>query len=179
LPLHRSLSSAALGTRWRSYRRVPNTRLPHRWREWLLDPGSLTQRLTEASGGHFRVELRFQGWGKPSRSEARSLGIDPRQQAMIREVCLLGYDQAWVYARSIIPATTLNGPLRKLRHLGNRSLGTLLFKDPGMYRGPIETTTLRVPGLCEPAHARRSVFYLNRKPLLVCEVFLPSLLRVQ
>ena len=179
MPHHSALSNAPLSTRWRSYRRVPSTRLPRRWRDWLLHPGSLTQRLTEAAGGDFRVELSFQGWGMPTLSEARSLGIDPRQQALIREVRLIGRGQTWVYARSIIPASTLKGPLRKLRRLGNRSLGSLLFKEPTMHRGPIETCSLRLDGLLEPVSARRSVFYLRGLPLLVCEVFLPSLQRVQ
>ncbi|HEY5717235.1 MAG TPA: chorismate lyase [Motiliproteus sp.] len=179
MPHHHSLSAAPISTRWRCYRRVPSIRLPRQWRSWLLDPGSLTQRLVENAGGEFRVELSFQGWGKPTRSESRSLGIDPRQQALIREVRLIGREQTWVYARSIIPATTLNGPLRKLRHLGNQSLGTLLFKDPAMRRGPIETTTLRLSGVSQPANARRSLFFIGGKPLLVCEVFLPSLLQVQ
>ncbi|WP_210397281.1 chorismate--pyruvate lyase family protein [Motiliproteus sediminis] len=179
MPVRQSLTASPLNTRWRSYRRVPSTRLPRRWRGWLLDPGSLTQRLVDKSAGCFRVELQFQGWAKPTLSEARALKLDPRQQALVREVRLIGCEQDWVYARSIIPASTLTGPQRKLRQLGNQSLGSLLFNDPRMRRGPIETTELQLPGLGQRACARRSVFLLGGKPLLVSEVFLPHLLRVQ
>jgi len=158
---------------------VPSIRLPRRYRNWLLDEGSLTQRLIEASNNNFHVEIAFQGWGKPSLSEARALKIHPRQQALIREVRLCGHGQPWVYARSIIPASTLSGPQRILKSLGDRPLGALLFKDPTMKRGAIETTLLPLTNAQGRAWARRSVFQLRGKPLLVTEVFLDSLLNVQ
>ena len=55
---------------WRNYRQIPQTQLPYQWRNWLLDRGSLTQRLISASKGDFRVELLNLGWQRPSISEA-------------------------------------------------------------------------------------------------------------
>ena len=142
MPDRHSLSIQSASTRWRSYRRAPSIKLPRKWRHWLLDQGSLTQRLVEKSDKNFHVEVAYLGWDKPSASEARALNIHPRQQVLIREVRLCGYGTPWVYARSIIPASTLNGPQRVLKGLGNRPLGALLFKDPTMKRGPIETAQL-------------------------------------
>ncbi len=176
---YHSLTVQSASTRWRSYRRPPCIHIPRSWRHWLLDKGSLTERLIAASDRNFHVEVAWQGWSKPSLSESRALNIHPRQQVLIREVRLCGRGHPWVYARSIIPASTLNGPQRVLKSLGSRPLGALLFKDPTMKRGPIETTRLPLRENNRQVWARRSVFQLRGKPLLVTEVFLPSLLKVQ
>ncbi|WP_409524280.1 chorismate--pyruvate lyase family protein [Nitrincola sp. MINF-07-Sa-05] len=152
--------------------------VPWQWRNWLCDRGSLTLRLTRASHNHFSVRLLEQGWGRPSASESCVLGMSGRQVALIREVELLGQGEPWVYARSVIPEETLTGRHRQLRHLGATSLGAVLFKDPDMRRGPLQVCRLHSPELGE-LWARRSLFYLSEKPLLVCEVFLPALQRVQ
>lgn len=176
----RQLPRQPLAVCWHSYRRAPCIRFPRHWRRWLLDSGSLTARLKALSGGDFRVELVAQGWGFPNLSEARALKIDPRLRVLVREVRLIGGGQTWIHARSLIPATTLTGRHRKLAHLGNRPLGEVLFKDLSMRRGAIETA--RVPMATDngmmgaQTWARRSVFQLDQKPLLVSEVFMPQLL---
>ncbi len=203
MPAARTLTHPRLCTRWRSYRRPPSVRVPRRWRDWLLNPGSLTQRLISLSAGDFRVDVVYQGWSKPTLSEARALNISPRLRTLVREVRLCGHDQTWVYARTIIPQSTLTGPQRALQHLGNRPLGAMLFKDPNMRRGPMQTAALHMtlapaslarPDMSnatadrsqsetqprqQPVWGRRSVFYLAGKPLLVSEVFLPQLLEIQ
>lgn len=161
---------------WRSYRRSPCRALPGRW---LLDSGSLTARLMALSAGEFRVEVVTQSWGRPNLSEARALQIDPRLLVLVREVRLLGRGQPWVHARSLIPATTMTGRHRRLAHLGERPLGELLFGDQGMQRGAIETARVPLYSPGTQAWARRSVFFLDHKPLLVSEVFLPALLQLQ
>ena len=161
--------------RWYTLRRPACTDAPLHWRKWLLDPGSLTQRLVNASQGNFRVEVIRQGWYHPTRSEAKALGMRPRQLAIIREVQLIGNGQPWVFARSVIPATTLTGKQRELNFIGSRSLGTILFRDPTMRRGPLQISRLKLRD-GDAAWARRSLFYLSEKPLLVSEVFLPALL---
>lgn len=180
---HRQLPRQPIAVRWRSYRSTPCFRLPRLWRNWLLDSGSLTARLKTLSHGDFRVEVVAQGWGFANLSEARALNIDPRLRVLVREVRLIGCGQAWVHARSLIPATTLTGRHRKLAHLGSRPLGEVLFKDRSMQRGAIETAQVPMATTEEVAGARtwarRSVFRLDQKPLLVSEVFLPQLLPLQ
>lgn len=145
----------------------------------MLSRGSLTQLLKQASAGQFRVEVVYQGWGKPTRSEAQALGIASHICALIREVRLYGADQSWVSARSVIPAQTLSGPQRMLRYLGNRPLGEVLFRDPSLERGPLQIARLSNRAKGETVWARRSVFHLGGKPLLVSEIFLPALLQVE
>lgn len=177
VPIPSALRSMSFDVRWTGLRRVTRLHAPQCWQRWLTDRASLTQHLLTASQGNFRVEVVRQGWARPTRSEALALGIPMRQLALIREVQLLGNDQVWVYARSIIPASTMTGRERQLSHIGNRSLGTILFTDPTMRRGPLQITQLNLINQ-QKVWARRSTFFLSGKPLLVCEVFLPALEQV-
>lgn len=151
------------------------------WRDWLSDRGSLTERLIKASGNRFSVTLLNQGPRRPLDNEVRALQLQAGRVAVIREVTLYGGDCPWVYARSVLPLETLAGRHRALRHLDNRPLGALLFADPTMSRDAIEIA--RVPGALIPQGlargehwlwGRRSVFYLDGRPLLVAEIFLPG-----
>ncbi|SEG83837.1 chorismate lyase [Marinobacterium lutimaris] len=147
---------------------------PRHLRRWLTDHGSLTRLLKRASKGRFSVRVVRQGYHRPGPAEAAALRLRSRQQALIREVYLCGAGEPWVYARTVIPVTTLSGSHRTLKLIGSRSLGSLLFRDPSMQRQPLQIARLN-----EGLWARRSVFHLERKPLLVCEVFLPSLEHIQ
>ncbi|TNE79668.1 MAG: chorismate lyase [Gammaproteobacteria bacterium] len=169
--------------RWHQQHCAPYSLLNGVLRSWLLDRGSLTERLVRLSQGHFRVQILHQGMARPRPSEVRTLGMGQRQQALIREVILLGHDSPWVYARSVIPHSSLTGRLRSLRKLDTRPLGALLFSDPHMERGPIElayqdTRSTPLPAPLQDLQAvlagRRSLFWLDDKPLLVCEMFLPD-----
>lgn len=108
--------------------------------------------------------------------------------AVVRMVYLLCDGKPWVFARTVIPLRTLSGPQRRLTHLGSKPLGELLFADKTMRRGEVEVARLAAgsPVFSMAAQAlkqkpgeiwgRRSVFYLQGKPLLVSEMFLPDLL---
>ncbi len=154
--------------------------LQHWQQDWLLDTGSLTQRLIQASDGQFRVAIQRQALLPTYLSEAKLLDIDPRQLALVREVILYGREQPWVFARSIIPQSTLTGRLRALKNLDSRPLGQLLFNDPSMHRDPIEVSHIRKHHRFLPEQltlkashwGRRSRFFLDDKAILVSEVFL-------
>jgi chorismate--pyruvate lyase len=156
------------------------------WRGWLDDNGSLTRRL-QAICPWLRVQRLSQRIARPLNDEYRQLGLRRGQRAMIREVLLLCGDMPLIYAHSVIPLTGLKGPWVALSRLGNRPLGQALFADPRVRRFPLEYRQLdaRHP-LYRPAVAhlevapqrlwmRRSQFALDGHPLLVTEVFLPSL----
>lgn len=160
---------------------------PRCWRSWLLDRGSLTQRLMALSGGQFRVQVLAQRRAVPRLSERRALGLPPRQLALIREVILRGRDQPWVFARSVLPLASLTGPLRRWRKLDARPLGARLFSYPRLRRGALEIASLRAAALptdiglttATILWGRRSLFFVHGKPVLVCEIFLPALLQAQ
>ena len=167
--------------RWYPADRWLRYAIPASWRDWLVDNGSLTKRLIAASAGNFSVRVLRQDYHRPAVNEARALGLAAGRYALIREVVLMGNNKPWVYARSILPLETLTGRLRALRKLDNRPLGALLFADKTLSRGDIEIA--RIPGLLLPQNlaadsdelwGRRSLFYLDNKPLLVSEIFLPD-----
>lgn len=74
-----------------------------------------------------------------------------------------------------------------MAYLRERPLGEVLFSDPGVVRGRMEVAKLlpdhvlfgsAAQGMDPPPPslwARRTLFYLERRPLLVNEVFLPGL----
>lgn len=150
--------------------------------DWLGDSSSLTARLIAQSGGAFRVQVVRQIIGHPTLNERQVLGMKHTALALIREVILFGCDQPWVFARSILPLTSLTGSLRHLRKQNNRPLGAFLFSQPQLRRSAIAVARISRDHAYVPSHlvnnqplwGRRSVFYLQQKPLLVSEVFLPA-----
>jgi len=177
-----SLPAWRFGQDWLRHGR-PSALLRH----WLLDPRSLTDRMRTCCRGKFGVRLVSQGWAAPRRDETRALALFGRERALVREVQLLCRGEPWVFARTVIPVRTLSGSQRRLAHLGAKPLGAYLFADPTMQRGAVEVARIHqgtalyrsaISGLvAEPADlwARRSMFWLAGKPLLVCEIFLPAM----
>ncbi|MGB7931215.1 MAG: chorismate lyase [Gammaproteobacteria bacterium] len=177
---------APTATRWQSYRCYRRSELPVALTVWLLDPASLTRRLQELCTGEFRVRVLSQVRGKPRLDEARALDMRRGGLAIIRQVQLLCDEHPQVYARTVIPVSSLKGRLRRLARLGARPLGAMLFADRGMRRGVVELARIR-PSETLYADAvrdtrcirgeiwgRRSIFRLAHKPLLVSEIFLPG-----
>ncbi|MFT7387791.1 MAG: chorismate--pyruvate lyase [Candidatus Endobugula sp.] len=154
---------------------------------WLTDEGSLTKKLVQKANGDFRVSVLCQSIRPVLPSEQHVLLIPHRQWAMIREVVLYGKNVPWVYARTAIPLSTLKGSLRRLHYLGNQPLGEQLFADPSMQRGKLQIAQFlpsHIPLVAQEitkkfqqsTWGRRSVFCLSSQPMLVSEVFLPSLI---
>lgn len=173
--------------RWKPAQQILRGQVPDGLLDWLLDTASLTHRLQQACPGGFRVNLLQQGWGRPRHDEIEALGMRASERAIVRQVQLLCHDTPWVYARTIIPVTTLSGRQRQLGHLGIKPLGAVLFADPSMRRGPVQVARITdgmklYTDACQglrgkPAEiwGRRSVFRVDNKPLLVAEIFLPTL----
>lgn len=127
----------------------------------------------------------------PHRDEAALLGLRAGELAWLREVVLLADGAPVVYARSVLPRRNLRGGWRLFAGIGNRPLGAALFSDPRIVREPLRTRRLAprdarhrrllraLPCGCESdLWARRSVFALRGRALLVCEVFLPGILNL-
>lgn len=153
--------------------------VPARLKPWLDEPGSLTRRLRRAFRGRLQVQVLSQDWARPFADEAWRLGLRPGSRVWCREVLLGSPEGDWVFARSVIAPSALRGRYRRLRRLGGRPLGAMLFGRVPVRRGPIEVCRLgpddglrrRAPGEGR-VWARRSVFQVGTKSLLVAEVFL-------
>ncbi|MCH8497922.1 MAG: chorismate lyase [Marinobacter sp.] len=145
-------------------------------RHWLQLEGSLTRAL-QMRCDRFSVQVLAEGFRCPTLEESRTLNIRLRQRAWIREVCLQGDGEPWVLARTVIPLRTLQGPGRRLRHLGRKPLGAYLFSHTQWQRGPFQTGLCRAQQAGAPTLARRSSFCNGKRCLLVGEYFLPALLQ--
>lgn len=155
---------------------------------WLVDRGSLTARLRARCPG-LRVVLLAQGRARPNRDERRLIGLRPGAKALCREVLLECGGTPLVFAHSVLDPRDLDGPWRYLAGLGDRPLGEALFADPRVERTPLAFRTLKrghplharaARQLSRPVAAlwaRRSLFRLMGRPLLVTEVFLPGMLQ--
>ncbi len=150
-------------------------------RDWLVDSGSLTRRLVKLCGDQFQVKVLSESRESPRFDESKVLLMRDGEQARIRQVLLCWGDVPLVYARTVIPLSSLCGAARRLAYLKGQPLGALLFSSKGLKRGAIQMTQAHSgvlsPELMDaPVWGRRSVFYLAEKPLLVSEFFLPSLI---
>ena len=159
-------------------KKIPAWKVPTEYRRWVYDQGSLTKRLIDASNNHFSVRVTFQGRVVPTLDERSNLNVKPRRMALVREVELLCYGEVWVRARSIIPFSTLSGKERQLQYLGNKPLGAFLFKSKAMTRSKLEFVVVPI-NQNRKIFGRRSVFYLSGKPLLVSELFMPTVFGVK
>ncbi|GGG57888.1 chorismate pyruvate-lyase [Pseudohongiella nitratireducens] len=164
------LARADAPTLWRPCHQL-SVRPDAFWREWLLDSGSLTERLDRLSAGTFRVNVIDEGWCFAGMRQMRVFSQDKVTQLMwSRRVQLCLYGQPWVAAHSLIPYSSLVGAGRQLVCLKTKPLGRFLFHQSGLQRGEMEVTRLN-----DEIWGRRSLFYLAKKPILVAEFFWPAM----
>lgn len=158
--------------------------LPRALRPLLSDHGSLTQHLKSCCAS-FRVLPLATGQARAHPDEYALLGVAPETRVYVREVLLLCDEVPVVFAHSVLPLGGLRGGWNRVTRLGSRSLGEVLFSDHRVERQPLTYRWLRrehplyraaIGPRAEAGAlwARRSIFCLNRHPLLVTEVFLPD-----
>lgn len=170
--------------RWRSQKMCVSSAPDIKIKTWLFDESSLTERLINHCDGQFSIKVLSISRATPTADEIKALNLRPRCHAIIRQVLLLCDGQALVYARTIIPLSSLRGSLRGIVLLGSKSLGAILFADESVRRQPIEVALVKAQQGCRtwpplsglgPIWGRRSVFLIKRQKLLVSEFFLPAL----
>ena len=151
---------------------------------WLYDHNSLTLKL-ESLSDQFSVQVKQQIKVQPNQQLS---GYFKNENAiLVREVLLYSGNTPVIFAQTEMPVSTLTDDQIRLSDIGDSSLGKILFQDPSMLRGQIEVTSFNANSplheFCQSIDqatqntlwARRSLFYLNNKPLLVSELFLPAL----
>jgi chorismate--pyruvate lyase len=169
-------------------------RAPKAMRDWLVTPGSLTARLV-AHSRQFRVQKLRQAGALCLADEALAIGLPRRERVWEREVLLRCDGVPVVFAHTVVPTSCTASDWPLFSALGERSLGSTLFYDPLVQRGPLEFARIRAGhpltrralaalGGTGPAmfpaetyfHARRCVYRRHQGLLLVTEVFLPTVL---
>ncbi|VAW59932.1 Chorismate--pyruvate lyase [hydrothermal vent metagenome] len=170
--------------RWCNQKQCISNSLDAEIKKWLFDSSSLTTRLISHCDKIFSVKVLSVSRATPTPDEIKALNLKPRSQAIIRQVLLLCGDQPVVYARTIIPVSSMRGSLRGIVLLGNKSLGAVLFADKEMQRKPMQVTSVKAQHKFQrwmqytgekTVWGRRSVFVLKKQNLLVSEFFLPEL----
>ncbi|MFZ2314221.1 MAG: chorismate lyase [Gammaproteobacteria bacterium] len=161
--------------------------IPNHMYPWLTDAGSLVLRLKREGALAPRILSWHQYWGCPLEDERIALGSKPRKYALIREVLIGDQNKPYVFGRTIFPKTILTGPEKQLAHLGHKTLGSVLFKNPLLQRSAFEVALIKtdsrwyrhIEKRClldqQDLWARRSAFSIGEKRMLVSEVFLPGL----
>jgi chorismate lyase len=152
-------------------------------RGWLTYSGSMTRRL-KTTGKKISIQLLNQSWQTPVLHEQQSLDLVAKERANIREIIMMADDKPWLYARTVLPHSTAVGSARRLLRATTRPLGYYLFADPSITRGKF---TFSRQALCQlhpyfndvakeqKVFGRRSTFYLQSRPLLLAEYFLPAM----
>lgn len=173
--------------------RLPRPHGSDPYYRWLVHVGSLTARLRQHCDD-FRVQLLRQKLELPAGDEQPGLPIRRGEVAWVREVLLFCKGRPVVFAHSVLPRRSVRGAWHLLAGLGARPLGAILFSDPRVERLPFAFQKLdsrdplyhradaatRDAGGAMPAElwARRSIFCRGGRPILVTEVFLPDILRL-
>jgi len=176
-----SLFPITLSNHWRD---AKTYLLSEHLQGWLLDPNSLTARL-KSHCQQFRVELLGQQVESCHANDTFA-DITVGEAVLVREVLLYCDEKPQVFARSLLPLSSLTGAEQALANLGTQSLGQVLFNNPSLQRQAIEVAEFdeysAVVKLADDLHldtkhtlwGRRSIFILENKPLMVAEVFLPG-----
>ena len=160
--------------------------LPAVWMDWLRDPGSFMERLKRHGVLDPLVRVLSEASLTVSPGESALLGVRADEAVLVREVLIQSSYASWMYARTLIPATTL-AHKTELTTLDTRSLGSVLFQDPTLRRSAFEIARIypethwhaHIESVANPNDdafwARRSVFHVQEQPLLLTEVFLPDI----
>ena len=127
-----------------------------------------------------------QRWQIIGAEEASAMSLNHEGSALVRQVLLCCGDKPLVYARTVIPVTSIQGAQRRYANMGNRPLGAMLFADRTMRREDVQVAMLpdwheanQYTTSDERVWGRRSVFRVTGKPLLVSEYFFPELFNVK
>lgn len=172
--------------RWYRRHQLFNQSLNSALLPWLFDTSSLTARMIGVCDGKFSVKVMSQRWEKMNAGEAEVMSLPGIPSALVRKVLLCCDEQPLVYARTIIPISTIKGAQRRYANMGNRPLGAMLFADRTMRREAVQVAKLpagndiyRYTESKESIWGRRSVFRVAEKPILVSEYFLPELIKLE
>lgn len=181
-----AVPATTLSSMWTPASKFPWNKFPSCYAEWLQHPGSLTQRFRELSQGDLSHVLLTEGWQTVPDSELVPLNKQEGSKVWVREIVFYGNQQPWEWAKTIIPPQSLVEEGSAFLHLGNQSIGDVLFTDPHLTRSEFEIAQLTIQ---HPYYqsisaylnkdikfvwARRSIIYFHRKPLLIYELFLPD-----
>ena len=135
---------------------------------WLLESGPITNRIKLSQ--EFELELLNDEIDEFSKEEELFLN-SVSKTFRVRRVILLGNNTPVVYAKSVIPSSTIENGLSSLGKIGNAPLGDILF-TPGVFT-KLEMVCASFLSKEKNVYWGRKIKYsVNSEPISVMEVFL-------
>lgn len=139
--------------------------------QWLTEQGSLSRRLAEHCQA-LTVDLLENRRLSEECLSAQESALLNSEACLLREVVLKGDDSDWVVGRTLIPNSSIQDQPYDLSRQGEVPLGLTVFSAEDVSRDQLQV------GWAETPHgqllARRSRLWMNHKPMLVAELFLPD-----
>lgn len=159
-------------------------RAPQGLHPWLAEPGLLTERVVRSCGSATRFSLLRLAPAPLDPGAARRMAVADTG-CLLREIEFACGDVRWIFAQSLFPDSTVRQH-PWLAELGASALGVSLLGRHDVSREPLEycglpcDDELAVAAGSSPVEsptlwARRAVYQLSGAPILVQEVFLPTL----
>jgi len=178
-------------SRARWHRHINAANPPPSLREWLCLDTSLTASL-RVSSTQFRVQRLHQQQSLCLADESELIGLPRRMRVWEREVLLCCDGKPMVFAHTVVPLTANASDWPMFRSLGNTSLGASLFGDPAVNRGHLQfarlplshplmrriCTAIPFEEIESRLHARRCLYRRGSGVMLVTEVFLPCITKL-
>ncbi|EHY0996430.1 chorismate lyase [Vibrio parahaemolyticus] len=140
-------------------------------KHWLEEQGSLSRRLKQHCQ-ELTVELLQNHIITAKTLKSDESQLLSEQDCLLREVVLCGDDCPWVVGRTLIPRTTLVDQQYDLAQQGDIPLGLTVFSADNVERDSLQMGWVHLPQ--GRFLARRSRLWMNRKPMLVAELFLSN-----
>ncbi len=149
----------------------------------LTERSSLTDLMTEIMGCAPFLNCLAEGKAQAGFKDNQVLGIAPRNYAHIRQITMGTKDTNWLFAKTVIPFSTLTGKAKRLVRMKRNPLGKVLFGPLNAVRTEMRLDLVFADevGLEAfdiptnfPLWQRRSLFEVQTGPLLITEIFLPD-----
>ncbi len=137
---------------------------------WLLEQGSLSELFAQYCQ-HFSVELTFNQPIEAGLLSAQESQLLKPESCLLRQVVLQGDGQPWALGRTLIPLS-VNDDEFDLSQQGSTPLGVTIFAAQHVRRDALQVGRVLTPA--GDLLARRSRLWMNDKPMLVAELFLPA-----
>ena len=135
---------------------------------WLLESGPITNRIKLSQ--EFELELLNGEIDEISKEEELFLN-SVSKTFRVRRVILLGNKTPVVYAKSVIPTSTIENGLSSLGKIGNAPLGDILF-TPGVFTKLDMVCASFLSKEKNVYWGRKIKYSVNSEPISVMEVFL-------
>jgi len=136
-----------------------------------MEQGSLSRKLGKCCQ-HLSVELLHNQVVERSIVQQDEQYLLSSSDCLLRKVILNGDDEPWVLGRTLIPRVTLEDKHSDLSQQGNVPLGLTVFSAENVERDALQVGWVIAGD--ERLLARRSRLWMNHKPMLVAELFLPT-----